>query len=106
MQYVRVEVEEGRAYTYTWDGDEPLSKDEVVVLPGNIVKDREFEGRVIREISAEDVARDSYKGEYKAVLRRAGHLDGCPLRRPELRDPDEGPLECLCADLQADLDLL
>ena len=75
MQYVRVEVSEGRAYTYKWEGDEPLVKDEQVVLPGNIVQDREFTGRVIRIVSAEDVAKDKYQGEYKAVLRRVEDAD-------------------------------
>ena len=72
MQFVRVEVEEGRAYTYQWDDstEPPLEKDEIVVLPSNIVQDREFTGRVLREISAEDVAKDAYQGEYKNVVRR------------------------------------
>jgi len=30
------------------------------------------------------------------------HLNGCPLSRPHLYDPDEGPLECTCADLRAE----
>jgi hypothetical protein len=71
VQYVRVEVEEGRAYTYTWDGDRPLGRGDRVVLPGNIVHDREFEGTVLRTLTDEQVADDGYKGEYKGVLRRA-----------------------------------
>lgn len=71
-QHVRVEVEEGRAYTYTWDDslEPPLEPGEAVVLPGNIVHGREFEGRVVRTMTAEQVAADPYQGEYKAVLRR------------------------------------
>lgn len=76
MQYVRVEVSEGRAYTYTWDDRTggKLQKGERVVLPSNIVQEKTFEGTVLRTISAEDVAKDSYQGPYKEVLRRVEDL--------------------------------
>jgi hypothetical protein len=65
MQYVRVEVSEGRAYTYRWEGDPPLRRGERVMLPSNMVKDRTFEGTVIREIPGPD-----WDGPIKGVLRR------------------------------------
>lgn len=64
-QYVRVEVAEGRTYTYEWDGAPALKKDEVVVLPSNMVKDREFTGRVVRVMKDKDTDLP-----LKKVLRR------------------------------------
>lgn len=32
----------------------------------------------------------------------AEHVDGCPLAKPWLYNLDEWPLECRCADLEAD----
>ena len=68
MQYVRVEVDEGRAYTYTWDDEvnPPLKPGEIVVLPSNIVQDRAFTGRVIRLMPEPDT-----DFPLKAILRRA-----------------------------------
>jgi hypothetical protein len=48
VQWVRVEVEEGRAYTYAHFGDEPLERGEWVRLPGNAVRQTEFAGKVLR----------------------------------------------------------
>jgi hypothetical protein len=53
-QYVRVEVSEGRAYTYRWEGEEPLKAGDRVALPGNIVQGRTFSGTVLREIDGPD----------------------------------------------------
>jgi hypothetical protein len=64
-QYVRVEVAEGRAYTYTWDQTPPLVAGEQVVLPSNMVQDREFSGRVIRVLDGPDT-----DFPLKAVVRR------------------------------------
>lgn len=66
MQYVRVEVDEGRAYTYESDLEPPLVRGDIVVLPSNIVRDREFTGRVIRVMEQSDT-------DYplKKVVRRA-----------------------------------
>ena len=55
MQYVRVEVSEGRAYTYEWDDLAfGLMPGDTVVLPSNLVQDKEFEGRVIRLLDKPD----------------------------------------------------
>lgn len=64
MQYVRVEVAEGRAYTYKWDGD-PLKPGEVVMLPSSIVQNRPFEGKVLRVLDEPD-----FQGPIKSVLSR------------------------------------
>jgi hypothetical protein len=53
-QFVRVEVSEGRVYTYIWDGSPALVKGERVVLPSNIVQDREFTGKVVRVLDGPD----------------------------------------------------
>ena len=80
MQYVRVEVDEGRAYTYTWDGTPPLKRGDVVVLPSNIVQEREFTGRVLRTMTKPDT-----DFPLKAVLRRATRK-AAPKIRPEDED--------------------
>jgi hypothetical protein len=66
VQYVRVELDEGRAYTYIWDGP-PLEKGEWVSLPSNEVRDKTFAGKVIRVLDGPD---PSYDGEYKSVVDR------------------------------------
>ena len=66
-QYVRVEVTEGRAYTYQAFEDPPLAKGEVVLLPGNQVQSRPFTGTVLRLMDGPD---DNYSGPYKAVVGR------------------------------------
>ena len=71
-QYVRVEVDEGRAYTYKAFEDVPLTKGDVVVLPSNMVQDRAFEGTVLRVLDGPD---PSYPGPFKSVLRRAEQVD-------------------------------
>ena len=68
-QFVRVEVAEGRAYTYKWAGDVPLVAGETVVLPSNMVQDREFTGRVIRVLDGPDT-----DFPLKHVVRRAVDL--------------------------------
>ena len=55
MQFVRVEVSEGRVYTYQWDDIiETLEKGDRVILPSNMVHNREFEGRVVRLLKKPD----------------------------------------------------
>jgi hypothetical protein len=65
IQHVRVEVSEGRAYTYEWDGKPPLQPGDLVVLPGNIVQNKDFTGKVLRVLDGPDT-------DYplKRVLRR------------------------------------
>jgi hypothetical protein len=67
VQYVRVEVDEGRAYTYTADLTPPLERGEWVTLPGNEVHASAFAGRVIRLLDGPD---KHYSGPYKAVIGR------------------------------------
>lgn len=66
-QWVRVEVAEGRAYTYVHFGETPLERGEWVRLPGNAVQAEDFAGRVIRTL---DGPGKDYAGPYKAVLGR------------------------------------
>jgi len=66
MQYVKVEIDEGKAYTYTWDGEDALQVGDWVFCPGNVVRAEEFVGKVIRLLDGPD---PHYKGPYKAVLR-------------------------------------
>ena len=69
MQYVRCEVDEGKAYTYTWDDIVfALAPGDRVMLPGNEVQPAPFEGRVIRLLDGPD---KNYDGPYKSVLGRA-----------------------------------
>jgi len=67
MQYVRVEVDEGKTYTYVWEQGPPLEPGEWVRLPRNEVKGKSFPGKVIRVLDGPD---PSYVGEYKGVLGR------------------------------------
>jgi hypothetical protein len=88
VQWVRVEVREGKAYTYASFEEPPLEPGEAVRLPGNVVKS-EFTGNVLRTIHHEKVLQDDYPGPYKAVLRRVeprspctcdgGYDDDCPM---------------------------
>lgn len=68
MQYVRVEVAPGRAYTYGWLDEihEPLEPGEMVTLPGNALHAEPFEGRVLRSLGEDP----GYDGEIKDVLGR------------------------------------
>lgn len=65
--YVRVEVADGKAYTYQSFEDPPLRRGEWVRLPGNMVHQTEFAGKVIRLLDGPD---KGYDGPYKAVLGR------------------------------------
>ena len=67
MQFVRVEVSEGRAYTYKWDDalEPPLEKGEAVRLPSNMVQDKEFTGTVLRTLAEPD-----FQGPIKSVVGR------------------------------------
>lgn len=67
VQWVRVEVSEGRAYTYVSYVAPALEKGEWVRLPGNVVQTEDFAGRVIRVLKAPE---GGYAGPYKAVLGR------------------------------------
>ena len=73
MQHVRVEVAEGRAYTYTWDDEAqpPLEPGEAVLLPSSIVQNRPFRGIVLRVVDGPG----NYKGPLKSVLCRADEDD-------------------------------
>jgi len=102
MQYIKVEVSEGRAYTYTWDdvAEPPLEPGEAVLLPANEVRGSTFRGTVLRVVPD----AGSYRGPLKAVVARAAcywcgledgyHDEGCS--RP---GPAGG--ECTCG---ADVD--
>lgn len=70
VQWVRVEVNEGRAYTYMAFEDPALEQGEEVYLPANVVKSGRFKGRVIREIPTEKILSDHYQGPFKAVMGR------------------------------------
>lgn len=67
MQFVRVEVEEGRAYTYKWDDslEPPLEPGEPVLLPGNMVHAEPFIGWVLRSMK-----EPGWDGEIKSVISR------------------------------------
>lgn len=67
VQYVRVEVAEGKAYTYEWHGDPPLEAGEWVTLPSNQMRKDSFAGKVLRVLDGPD---PHYSGEYKAVIER------------------------------------
>jgi hypothetical protein len=73
VQWVRVEVREGKAYTYASFEEPPLERGEAVVLPGNVVKSQ-FTGHVLRTVP--DPAAD-YPGPYKAVLGRVEPRSAC-----------------------------
>ena len=66
-QYVRVEVVEGKTYTYKAYEEPPLEKGEWVRMPGNQVQTEPFAGKVIRALDGPD---ERYAGPYKAVLGR------------------------------------
>lgn len=68
MQYVRVELAEGRVYTYGWDDDlEPaLERGEWVILPGNVVHKKPFPGRVNRSLGDDP----QYDGQIQNVIGR------------------------------------
>lgn len=92
MQYVRVEVAEGRAYTYTWDDEaEPaLEPGERVMLPSSVVQDRPFEGKVLRVVPD----AGDYKGPLKSVLSRVEPLDP---------SPEQVDQECTCVGGDVDV---
>lgn len=71
-RWVRVEVTEGKAYTYVDFEDEPLAPGDLVTLPGNVVQGGRFKGRVLRVLPE---ASHDYPGPYKAVL---GLACACP----------------------------
>src|SRR5690349_13322908 len=58
-QWVRVEVYEGKAYTYAAFEFPELERGEAVVLPGNAVQRGTFEGRVLRTVP--DPGADGYR---------------------------------------------
>jgi hypothetical protein len=74
VQWVRVEVYEGKAYTYMAFEEPPLERGEAVVLPGNIVQSGWFTGTVLRLL---DGPSADYDGPYKAVVGRAEPRDPC-----------------------------
>lgn len=92
MQYLRVEVREGKAYTYTWDDErEPaLEPGEEVLLPSSVVQDRPFRGKVIRVVDGPG----DYKGPLKAVLARMEPLDP---------PPEQVDQECTCVGEDMDM---
>lgn len=67
-QWVRVEVAEGRAYTYRSYLEPPLAPGEKVRLPGNVVRADPFVGAVLRILNGPD---PGYAGPYKMILGRA-----------------------------------
>ena len=69
MQYVRVEVAPGKAYTYGWydEIEEPLEPGEMVMLPGNALHAEPFPGRVLRSLGDDP----GYDGPIKDIIRRA-----------------------------------
>lgn len=66
-QWVRVEIAEGKAYTYKAFEVPSLESGEFVRLPGNRVHATPFIGKVLRTIDGPD---EGYAGPYKAVLGR------------------------------------
>jgi len=66
-QWVRVEVGEGKAYTYVAFEDPLLGRGERVIVPGNVVHRDPFVGTVLRLLAEPDA---TYPGPYKAILRR------------------------------------
>jgi hypothetical protein len=78
VQWVRVEVREGKAYTYMAFEDPPLEPGETVVLPSNQVREGAFQGKVLRLLDGPDT-HHGYQGPYKAVVRRAVTCPTCGL---------------------------
>lgn len=75
VQWVRVEVDEGRAYTYASFEDPPfLERYEVVLLPGNAVHGGTFRGYVLRTVTDPEA---DYPGPYRAIIGRAEPRDPC-----------------------------
>jgi hypothetical protein len=65
-QYVKVELSEGRAYTYLWDDLLfALEPGDAVMLPASVVHNSTFSGTVLRVLDGPD---PHYDGPYKAVL--------------------------------------
>lgn len=62
MQYVKLDLG-GRAYTYAWEGPEPLVVGDVVLCPGNSVHEYPFEAKVLRLLDGPD-----YDGEITKIL--------------------------------------
>jgi hypothetical protein len=85
VQWVRVEVTEGRAYTYMAFEEPPLERGEAVRLPGNSVQRSSFSGTVLRQTEPPT----DYRGPFKAVIARVeprtpctcdgGYDDDCPM---------------------------
>lgn len=73
VQWVRVEVREGKAYTYASFEEPPLERGEAVVLPGNVVKSS-FVGTVLRTVAGPEA---DYPGPYKAVVSRVEPRSAC-----------------------------
>jgi hypothetical protein len=108
-QWVRVEVDEGRAYTYASFEEPPLERGEAVRLPGNVVKSA-FTGTVLRDVHPERIAQDDFRGPYKAVVARVEPRpvgDVCPVcERAVVHPPDHGAGCPLTLVDVADWDLL
>lgn len=64
QQWLRVEVSEGRAYTYQSFEVHPLARGDRVRIPGNVVKGPSV-GTVLRVVDGPDAG---YAGPYKAIL--------------------------------------
>jgi hypothetical protein len=67
-RWYRVEVREGKAYTYVSYEEPPLESGEWVRVPGNVVQTEPFAGKVIRPLP--DGPGDDYAGPYKALMGR------------------------------------
>lgn len=53
MRYYKVDLD-GSAYTYGWDGEEPLSPGDEVTVPGNVVNPEPSVRKVLRELEKPD----------------------------------------------------
>lgn len=53
MRYYKVDLD-GSAYTYGWDGEEPLSPGDEVTVPGNVVNPEPSIRKVLRELAEPD----------------------------------------------------
>lgn len=70
MRYYKVDLD-GSAYTYGWDGDEPLSPGDEVTIPGNVVNPEPTVRTVIRELAEPDYDRAKIKNILAKTPRRA-----------------------------------
>lgn len=86
MQFVKVDLQARRAYTYAWNG-ESLKPGDKVRVPGNAVNDQGGIGRVIREVPGDSIGWDGMTLETLVQLDQVKFLNGLA-RRAQPVEPD------------------